>query len=261
MLNRILNRNQRSALIALAILPTSGVQAAMVLGTDWGDGSFTELSYGASGLAYVTPWLYVGDFAATDSPSNQAAVSLLDFAQPPAVSGLGTPAMEVTYSFTNNDSLAFHDLRFMLNVEASDTAAPNYDIDEGLAIWGTKSADDPDQYEIAVYDLFAPGGIPDSILGGTLHGTNTCVAPCDVDTALQWNLASLEPGQTWQVLVHLSDDGSAVSSRYLQAASNLDPVSTTLTFSGTAAVVPLPSTLVLLGSALAGILGFVRRRA
>jgi len=81
--------------------------------------------------------------------------------------------------------------------------------------------------------------------------------------ALQWDFGGMRllPGQIALITLGLSDDGQALSSRFLTAALDngggvgIDPV---LTFSGTATVVPLPAPLVLLASGLLALVGIRR---
>ena len=262
------NRPQCSALLLLCMLPASGAMGAVILGNDFGDGSFTDLNYGdpaATGLAYVTPFLYAGGLL--DAPGIIDTTTLLSYSY--SVSGLGSSRMQVTYSVTNDDivniSDSFGELRFIVNVDpngnlAADLAGFN---DTASVVWGPKLGGDPDKYQVDEFDFI--GGLQDSIFSnGGLNDTDTCGGTCDVDFALQWNLTSLGAGETWNIIIALADDGSTLSSRYLQAVS-ADGPATSLTFSGLASttetVIPLPASIYLLGSGLLGLMGIgVRRR-
>lgn len=249
------NRRWRSLLLALAALPFGPAMAVVTLpgGDIYLNGEFEQVNYGSSGLGYVTPFLYVGDLASTESPANTAATTLLSYQY--LVSGLGSNQMQIHYSLTNNDPDPFDDLRFIVNVQADGSGSFS---DNWFSQWGAKGSGDPDNRQIA--DFFALD-LPASIVANNgLNNSENCALPCDVDMALQWNLDSLLPGQTWSLLIALSDDGSAISSRFLRAASADLGNSSQLTFSGTASVVPIPGALVLMGSAVLGLLGFGYRK-
>jgi hypothetical protein len=246
-------RFKTSVLLVLTMLPASGAMGAVALGIDYTDGSFGDVNYGdpvATGLAYVNPVLYADGLI--DTPKNIGTTTLLSYAY--SVSGLGSSRMEVTYSVTNDDISDFNDLRFMVEVDPNGNLAadPTGFTDTVSVVWGAQAAGDPDNYQLADYSddllsaIYANNG---------LNGGNTCPGnTCDVDFALQWNLASLAPGEIWNITIGLSDDGSALSSRYLRADS-VDAPTTSLTFSGTATVIPLPATIYLLGSGLLGLVG------
>jgi len=250
-------RIKTSVLLVLAMLPASGAMSAVMLGTDLGDGSFNDINYGdpaATGLAYVAPTLYAGGLI--DSPPIIDTITTLSYGY--SVSGLGSNLMEVTYSITNDDIANFDDLRFIVKVDPNGNlfVDPGGYTDTASVTWPAKVDGDPDHYQVAEYDLF--GGLQDDIFANNgLNDTNTCPGgTCDVDFALQWNLASLAPGETWNITIGLSDDGSTLSTRYLQAFS-ADGPDTSLTFSGMAmvAAIPLPASIYLLGSGLVGLAG------
>lgn len=250
----------RKALLALALVSASHTASAVTVGIDWGDGSFDDVNYGdpaATGLAYVTPFLYVEGLI--DSPTNIDTTTLLSYDY--SVSGLGTNSMQVTYEITNNDVDSFNDLRFIVKVDPNGNLAADVNgfTDTVNVEWGAMAARDPDNFQVSEFNFV--GGLQDSIFSNNgLDGSNTCPGDtCDVDFALQWNLASLNAGEIWSVTIGLSDDGSSLSSRYLQAIS-ADGPDTALTFSGTAHVVPLPASVYLLASGIVGLLGIARRR-
>jgi len=256
------NRLKCSALLLLAMLPVSNAMGIVTLGNDWGDGSFGDVAYGdpSTGLAYVTPFLYAGGLL--DSPTIIDTTTLLSYSY--SVSGLGTHSMEVTYSISNDDivniSDTFGELRFIVDVDPNGNLGvdPGGFNDTASVQWGAAASGDPDQYQVDEYAVI--GGLQDSIYSNNgLDGSNTCIATCDVDFALQWNLTSLAPGQTWNITIALADDGSALSARYLQASS-ADGADTSLIFSGVATVVPLPASVYLLASGLFALTGIGCRR-
>jgi hypothetical protein len=250
-------RFKTSIPLVLAMLPASSAMGAVILGTDYGDGSFDDVNYGdpvATGLAYVAPTLYAGGLIDTPTGIDTGTLLTYDY----SVSGLGTNLMEVTYSITNDDVANWDDLRFIVKVDPNGNlfVDPGGYTDTASVIWPAKIDGDPDKYQVAEYDVFS--GLQDSIYANNgLNDTDTCPGDtCDVDFALQWNLASLAPGETWNITIGLADDGSALSTRYLRADS-ADGPATSLTFSGTAmvAAIPLPASIYLLGSGLIGLIG------
>lgn len=254
------DKTMRCRLVAatVASLLAGPATAAVSLGTDWGNGDFDDVQYGDTGLAYVTSFLYVGDLSSTESPTDiTSTTSGLDYDY--AVNGLGSGMMEVTYRFTNEDVLPWSDMRFMVNVQADGSVTFN---DSATVQWGAKGdSGDPDHYQVEEWGMGPLGAstLQSAIVSNNgLADTNTCGTPCDVDMALEWDLASLEPGQIWTITVGLADDGSRLSERFL-AATSVDTANTELTFSGNATVVPAPGALLLMASALAGIATAGRR--
>ena len=253
--NLDLNATCRAALLTLLMAPAGSALGAMTLpgGDLWLNGDFDEINYGLTGLAYVKPFLFVGDLAATDKPSNVAAVTNLDYGY--QFSGLGTPMLTVTYSITNNDAAAFNDLRFMVDVQADGSGSFN---DTPTVVWPAQGMGGPDHYQVE--DWFSVDLPTEIIANNGLNDIDACGGlVCDVDFGLQWNLASIAPGQTWQIVIGLSDNGSTLSNRFLQATS-WDTTSTELTFSGNASVIPLPAAAWLFGSGLLGLVVAARRK-
>lgn len=223
-------------------------------GDIWLSGEFDEINYGETGLAYIKPFLYVGDLAATDSPGSHATVTNLDYSY--QFSGEGTSMMKISYVIKNMDPAAFTDLRFFVDVQADGSDSFN---DIAKLTWPTKGANDPDHFQVV--DWLSVDLPTEIVFSNRLNDTNACGnAVCDVDFGLQWNLASLDPGQTWQITLGLSDDGSSLSGRMLQAIS-ADTANTILTASGTATatVVPLPASAILMTTGLLGLAGMGRR--
>lgn len=226
-------------------------------GDEWGNGDFGGLEYGATGTAYVTAFLYVSDLGTTVGPQTQATLTNLTYNYAYGFSGAGNSQFTVTYSIRNDDPAPFSDLRFIVNVQP-DGSATYKDIAgrNPAGLWDAATGGVADGYQIVDWSA----NLKESIASNDgLTNTDACGGTaCDVDFALQWNLASLAPGLTWNLTVLLSDDGSTLSSRYLSATS-VDTTGTSLTFSGTAAVVPLPPAWLLLMAAV-GSLGLAGRR-
>jgi hypothetical protein len=244
-------------LAALVWLPSSGAVATMTLpgGDTLANGAFNEIKYGVTGDAFATPFLFVSELGSTEPPSDHAAVSELTFGY--ALAGLGTPALTITYSITNDGLADFNDLRFIMNMQVDGSGSFN---DTTEATWGAAAPGTPDQYQI---DDFFTGDLIGKIQANNgLDGSDACgMAVCDADLALQWNIPSLAPSEVWIVMVGLSDDASTLSGNRYLTATSFDTADTQITFSGTSTVVPEPSTALLVLAGLAGIAGASRTRS
>src|SRR5262245_51037165 len=111
-----------AALTALALLGPLPA-GATINGSNPGDGSFSNLTYGSTGSAFVTPFLFVGDLASTDTPTS-LLLGVANLTYSAAASGLGSSVVNVAYSFTNtSNSFTWTGLRFMLDVQADGNAS------------------------------------------------------------------------------------------------------------------------------------------
>jgi hypothetical protein len=239
------------AAAALAAVVAQAPAHAAVSTTDANfNGSFDAVTYGAGGVASVTPFLFVQDFGSTQSPASQVLGT--DIAYSYALGGNDTSLLSIAYRFVNNSpSFSFSNLRFMVNTQPDGNSSF---VDTPGEVWGAKVGGDPDRRESVD---FAAGLAADIVANnGLTNGPTTCVGTCDVDFALQWDLASLKPGEIWTITVGLSDNGQALSSRFLTAAGAPGP---TLTFSGNAALVPEPSQVLWLAAG-GLLLAMMRRR-
>lgn len=252
------SRRLAAALLGLALNGTAG---AAITGTDTLlDGSFNQLGFGSNGLMNITPLLYVGDFGATDVAAAQVLGTELSYGY--TVSGLGSPVLSLLYTISNDpgSSGPFSDLRFMLNVRAKGQPGTD-DVAKALGFDVPPMPDQPEQFQ--VFDSAAGGPSPierirsANGLNGTFAG-NCAGTGCSTDMALQWNRASLAPGESWQIAVQLVDDPSLVAGgRYLQtfsAGAGADAL-----ILGNVALVPEPGTYAMLGAGL-GMLAFWRMR-
>ena len=252
------NDKSYSALLGTAALAWASLgpaTAAITLpgGDIYLNGQFDEIGYGATGLAYVTPFLYTGNTTVTEPPTDTATTTSLTYDY--SVDGLGTSLTTITYTVGNAGPATFMDLRFIVNVQPDGSNSFN---DLRALVpdpWNGAAPGDPAQYQMA--DFLFDNLAGDIVVNNGLNGSDTCGGICDLDFALEWDLSELTPGQLWSIAIGLSDDGQVLSGRYLQASS-VDTTDTVLSFSGHQSVVPIPAPLLLLGSALAGLL-FLRR--
>ncbi|MEC9341351.1 MAG: VPLPA-CTERM sorting domain-containing protein [Pseudomonadota bacterium] len=252
-----------AALLFLGGLVGSPANAAVTLpgGDIFLSGAFQDIEYGATGLIpQLVPWLYVGSFGflpfdVTESPTKTATTTDLTYEY--SISGLGTGLTTISYTFGNTGSVSATDVSFIVHVNPDGSGT----FDDFATVvpmpWSSPvPSSEPAAYQVADWfeDKFSLNGT-----NRRLDNTDSCAGRCDVEFALQWDLAELAPGMLWQVNVGLSDDGQTISSRYLEAVS-ADSDGTALTFSGNASVVPLPASIWFLGTGLLAMLGVSRRR-
>ena len=266
----------RSALaVALALSAWSAHAVVSAPGVDDGNGNYFNISYGEAGdgnVFQLESLLYPGDGLDTQQIKTRV-FTLPDFkfdAISVGPTGSGTGLQEYDYRITNVGAIAHNDLRFMvvLGVDGNPTT-----LKESVAeTWGAAQPGDPTRRQTQDWDG-ASNALDPWILGKGAPGPDgatvpsTCKAPavCDTFVGLQWDVATLNPGDSWLVRVGLSDNGQHLSSRYLTITA--DPtggVSNALIFSGTSAVtpaVPEPSQLALLlaGLGAMGVTAWRRR--
>ncbi len=261
MKHKQLSRTAGALALALGLVAAGPASSAINFGPsgdDLANGAFNQMSFGSAGRANVTPLLYIDDFGAT-APASQAVVGS-DLSFDYSVLGIGTSAVTVSYSVTHGgDEFAdpFDDLRLIVATRAKgepgslDTATP-------IGFGNPPAAVDAAQFRIL--DAGAAGPSPIEILIGanSLNGSNACGAGCLPEMALQWNRASIAPGETWTVSFMLVDDPSLVGGgRYLQSTS-LGGSGQQLIF-GNPVPVPEPGTYALLFAGL-GMLALAQRR-
>jgi PEP-CTERM motif-containing protein len=272
---RVTSRLKLAGAILAAALSASAQAAVTMPGGDalGKTGDFININYGAGGLGNVfqlNALLYVDEVKSTDQIVNQLttftklAVDRNGFGP----TGLGTGIAEFDYRVTNVGTTVQSDLRFMsvIGVDGNPTT-----LNESVAeTWGGKQAFDPDRRQTSIDPTLGLNSIwiaSNGAAGPQGSGVPAaCASPsvCDAFVGLQWDIPSLNPGQSFLVRVGLSDDGQHLSSRYFTITG--DPtggISNALTFSGTAQVVsvPEPSSYAMLLGGLALIALAWRRRS
>jgi len=252
------------ALLASALL--AGTAAHAVVGAPASSdtsGIMGDIAYGATGNVFeLIPRLFVQGVGGARLPTAITTENpLLEYGF--SVSGAGTNLLTIDFSVRNTSpGESFSDLRFMLFANP-DGGADFMDV--VTEKWSGAAAGDPVRREARMPD--ALNGILSRIaITNNLTETPSAMdtdctggAGCDANVALQWNAALLEPGKTMLVRVGLSDDGQALSSRFL-TISSASNAGTALTFSGQVQVVPEPGTTALMLAGLLGVGALVQRR-
>jgi len=227
------------------------------------DGSFADadITYGdGSGEAFVTPLLFATDFGNTQPAKTQVSGAGIDYSY--SFSGAGTSAVELDYTFTSTRKPTdpFPDvtgLRFMLDVIAYGSNAA-VTTDKATQQWPGAVAGDPDKRQIQDLNIGALKSLLISNNGiGVNDGMNNCApAGCTTNFGLEWDLATLAPGQTWSIKVKLVDSPALVNGGRFLRADSVDVQGNTLIM-GNPTLVPEPITWMML---LAGfvLLGMVR---
>lgn len=195
----------------------------------------------------------------------------LAFSFMPSLNASRTTA-RLRYTFTNNTPGSLANVRFLSFLDAEIDEATTTFFNEFAETTGALavSATDPTAFEIDEpgFALVSPGDIFDNLLLGMLDNTHAVPmgSPDDVSMALAFDLGTLAVSQKVSIDILIAEDGSAVGSFAITQRDN-DPGSsgTMITFSGqqvAATPIPEPSTLLLLSSVLAGLVGFqsYRRR-
>lgn len=247
-----------ASLLAMALIGAAfGPQAHAAVAISGGSADGTlDVTYGSGGVATLEGFT-AGPFGVLKGSDANAAANL-SFSASTAVDSAGH--LITDFSLTNTSAGTNLNLDFLALVDPDDGDFFTDDIPTAIEFPDNAPAGEPVRWEVDSFfgDINTHAGSGGS---GSLDNMNQCGASCDVSFALQWSLA-IGPGQTGIVSVALADDGFALSQRYLRAAvddGSGNPVPPELTLSGNATVVPAPGALLLLASALAGVVGLGRR--
>lgn len=260
--------NTARKLIAAAALAAAATPALAVFSvTDTAlDGSFSlsPILYGdGTGGAFVQPYLFTTDLGGTAAgPKTYASGAGIDYSY--SFTGNGTSQLDFTYHFANTRSSGslfpnVTGLRFMLDVGALGSLDAFTPSDHPSQNWLAQVAGDPDKRQLG--DYFA-SPLASQIAGsnGLNDGANSCGSSCTTDLGLEWDLAQLAPGESWDVHVRMLDSALNVSGgRYLRADSLDVPGNLLIVGNPVLAAIPEPELYSLLVAGLA-LLEFRRRR-
>lgn len=259
------------ALLGLAMAMSQAAHATVSApGSTIGNGELSNIAYGNTGNVFqLTPVLFVPGLGSANLPSEVAKLtSSLDFSFAVDASSVNTDMLVVNYTIRNTSAAeSFNNLRFVA-IANPDGDQVDY-LDRFTETWGPATPQGPVARETRAFEFDPALSMLSKTLetGSLLDGapSSACASSsgCDGVFGLQWNIAALNPGEALTVSLGLSDAGSSLSSRFLQALSINEPL-TQLTFSGITVVSPVPepsSSALMLGglAAMVGVLG--RRRA
>jgi hypothetical protein len=245
--------------LLLGVLAAGQASAAISLpgGDVLQDGSFNQATYGAGGRMNITPLLYSSDLLDINSPAAVVLGTDLSYSYNAGFS-FADSVFTLTYTITNDTFAtdAFNDLRFFVNVRAKGQPGFNDFVGSGLPA-GT----DPDSFQ--VFDGGVAPPVLDRItatpnLNGSTQGTCGAAPGCATELALQWNRATLAPGESWQIQLLFVDDPALVAGGRYLVAESLGPSAQTL-FVGNPTLVPEPETYVMLLAGL-GMLSWTQLR-
>jgi hypothetical protein len=244
--------------LTLGLSQASSAFAVINVTDSFKDGSFanTDITYGdGSGEAFISPLLFATDFGNTQPAKTQVTGAGIDYSY--SFSGSGTSTVELDYTFTSTrkSTDAFPNvsgLRFMLDAIAYGSNA-FVTTDQASQSWPAAIAGDPDKRQIQDLNIGALKSLLISNNGiGINDGANNCApAGCTTNFGLEWDLATLAPGQTWNIKVKLVDDPALVNGGRFLRADSVDVVGNTLVV-GNPTLVPEPITwmMLLVGFAL-----------
>lgn len=253
----------RSAVLAVTVAAACAASAATgPASATGGSGGLDNIAYGAGGNVFqLQPMLFVQGLGSANDPLSVVTLNPnLDFSF--AVAGEGTSLMTVDYRITNKSATdSFNQLRFMVFANP-DGDSVNFS-DNVSEAWGAQQLGDPDRREGREFlDPSTTLLSSFQVNGNLTEGFDACLsaAGCDATIGLQWNAPLLGPHETFLLRIGLADDGQHLSTRFLDITA-VNTADTRLTISGVASIVPVPMPVVLLGSALVGLGGLVRRRS
>jgi hypothetical protein len=249
----------------------AGSASATITVTDSNfDGSFGtvfpgDITYGNGSMqAVVTPLLFAHEFGNTQPAATQVGGANVTYSY--GFGGSGTSVVSLDYTFVNNRTASdipptLTDLRFMLDVIAlgTDNSQKNGVVTQN---WPAAVPGDPSARQ--AQDLGAGALIP--ILQSNNRVTDnafsaSCLTPggCSTDFGLEWDRASLAPGESWTVHLSLVDNPALVTGGRWLKTSSVDVASNVLIV-GNPNLVPEPESYAMLLAGLALLATLGRRR-
>ena len=241
-------------LLLTAIATSANAVVTMPISGNLTNGDFKDIQYGPGDLGAVfqlNALLFVDEVSSTAQIVEQLTTFTKLKVDKTAFGpvGLGTGLAEFDYRVTNVDSSAQSDLRFMtvFGIDGNPTTL----LESVAETWGAKLPSDPSRRQTLAWD-----GVPGpSSLNNLWIASNGAASPegsgvppaciaasvCDTFVGLQWDVPTLNPGESFLVRVGLSDDGQHLSSRFLTVTA--DPtggINNVLTVSGSIEITPVP---------------------
>lgn len=249
---------------AAALVVAGAAQAAVGPAAVAGPGGgMQDIGYGFGGNVYqLEPMLFVQGLGSAGNPLAVTALNpALTFSY--MVAGAGTPLMIIDYRVQNVSAVeSFNQLRFMLF--ANPDGDPVAFADVLSETWGPRLAGDPDLREGRAFNPVDTILDHITLTGNLSEGYDAaCLGSpgCDATAGLQWNAALLGPGETFSIVVGLSDNGQHLSSRWVDVTA-VNTANTVLTLSGIANIIPVaePGSGWMLAAGLAALGVAIRRR-
>lgn len=228
-------------------------------------GSFSNIGYGSIGNVFqLTPLVFIAGLGGAGNPASVTGLNpALSFGV--QVGGAGTSLLTIDYRITNLSTTdSFSQLRFMVFANP-DGEQTNY-LDQVSETWGPAGTGDAVRREVHAFSNDPFDSIPGrfsanaNLTDGAPDAACLAATGCDAVMGLQWNADTLGPNKSFTVRLALSDNGQSISGRSLSFAG-VGAGASSLTVSGTVAVVPEPSTWAMALAGLVAVGSLARRRS
>jgi hypothetical protein len=258
-------RHLSAGVVAAAVLACSAAQAEVKLtaGPNFA-GDYADIVYGQGGnLFELQPYLFINGLGSADYAKGVTSRNpALAFSW--ATQQVNANLLVVEYKVSNLSALeSFEQLRLM--VYANPDGDSTQYLDTVSQTWGAAAVGDAVRREVialpALDSVISGFKLNNALTDGAPAGGCVSASGCDASWGLQWNAATLKPGESFVVRVGLSDNGQALSGRFLTATA-VNNIDTAITISGLGqiAAVPEPSTWALWLCGLMGLHRWTRRR-
>jgi hypothetical protein len=255
--------------LAIALCNNTAHASVSAPGTTLANGEMADIAYGSTGNVFqLTPVLFAPGLGNANLPSEVTKLtSSLTYTFAVDVSTINTSMLVVNYQIRNvSVAESFNNLRLAV-IANPDGDQVDY-LDQFSEAWASAAAGGPVAREARVFEfdpslsMLSKSLETGSLLDGAPSSACASASGCDGVFGLQWNVAALNPGEVLTLSLGLSDNGGALSTRFLTALSVNNPL-TSLTLSGliTVSPVPEPSTGGLLIGGLAALSALMHRRS